>query len=488
MSERSEGGRATDVSDTQARLLRVILDRLPALIAYWDHECYNVVANEAYVEWFGMSPEHIRGRHISEILGPDVYASNLPYIEGVLRGEEQLFERTLVDTLGRTRHTQASYVPDEVGGVVLGFFVLVTDVTPRVEAQRELAEAQRIASLGSWTLDVATGVLELSAEGRRIAGLGEGPVTREMIFDIMHPDDRERTRAVQEASLRSGLPYVMDYRLVLPDGEVREVQSRGHPQRAKDGTVVRLSGTVVDVTEARAREREIARVNAELMQSDQMKSDLIGMLGHDIRQPMQLVVGYLQEVLAHKDGDAESSEARYLEKALTAALRMNRMLEDILMMARLDSVPPTEHRPATPVLPVVRDVLMDIPASSGFELLADGDPIAAVDPMHLRHAVTNLVENALRYGAPPFAIDVRAEGDEVLVRVSDTGEGVPPDFVPRLFQRFARADSGVALQVSGSGLGLYLVRRLTEANGGTLRHDANQPHGARFTMTLPAAR
>jgi PAS domain S-box-containing protein len=475
------------VSDTQARLLRVILDRLPALIAYWDHECYNVVANDAYVEWFGMSPDQIRGRHISEILGPAVYASNLPYIEGVLRGEEQLFERTLVDTLGRTRHTQASYVPDLVGGVVLGFFVLVTDVTPRVEAQRELAEAQRIAAVGSWSMDVATGALELSAEGRWIAGLGDGPVTREAIFDIVHPDDRERARLIQEASLRSGEPYVMDYRLVLPDGEVREVQSRGAPQRAPDGTVVRLNGTVADVTEAREREREIARINAELLQSDQMKSDLIGMLGHDIRQPMQLVVGYLQEVLAGKVGAEGGIEARYLEKALSAALRMNGMIGDILMMARLDSAPTTEDRPATPVRTVVQDVLRDIPASAGFELRADDDPQAAVDPMQLRHALTNLVENALRYGAPPFVIEVRSRGDEVSIVVSDTGEGVPADFVPRLFERFARADSGVALRVSGSGLGLYLVKRLTEANEGTLRYDDNEPHGARFTITLPAA-
>jgi PAS domain S-box-containing protein len=485
MSEPSEGGRAPDAPDTQARLLRVVLDRLPALIAYWDRECHNVVANEAYVEWFGQSPAQILGRHISEVLGPDVYARNLPYIEGVLRGEEQLFERTLVDTLGRTRHTQASYVPDVVDGEVRGFFVLVTDVTPRVEAQRDLAEAQRIASLGSWTLDLATGALDLSAEGRRIAGLGEGPASLERILEIVHPDDLERVRRVQQTAVASGRPYEMDYRLVLPDGEVRQVHSAGHPQRAKDGTVVRLRGIVQDVTTTREREREIARVNAELLQSNQMKSDLIGMLGHDIRQPMQLVVGYLEEALASGAGEAQ---VRYMERALSGALRTSGMIEDILMMARLDSSPATEHRPATPVRTLVRDVLRDTPGGPEIELGDGDDPCAAVDPMQLRHAVANLVENALRYGAPPYTVEVQGNRDEVTIRVSDTGEGVPAEFVPRLFERFARADSGVALRVSGSGLGLYLVKRLVEATGGTVRYDDNEPQGARFTITLAAAR
>ena len=132
----------------EARLLRSVLDRLPAMVAYWDREMRNVFANDAYVEWFGFSPEQMRGIHIREVLGDQVYAMNLPHIEAALAGEEQLFDRTLVDTLGRARHTQASYVPDVVDGEVRGFFVLVTDVTPRVEAQRAMDEAQSLAQVG----------------------------------------------------------------------------------------------------------------------------------------------------------------------------------------------------------------------------------------------------------------------------------------------------------------------------------------------------
>ena len=103
----AEGLRAGADATTEARVFHAVLDRLPAMIAYWDRDLRNVIANDAYVEWFGITPAQMRGIHIREVLGERVFAMNLPYIEGALAGEEQLFDRTLVDTLGRTRHTQA---------------------------------------------------------------------------------------------------------------------------------------------------------------------------------------------------------------------------------------------------------------------------------------------------------------------------------------------------------------------------------------------
>ena len=148
------GTQPVSAARDDARLLRTLFDQLPALIAYWDRDARNVVANAAYVEWFGFRPEEMVGLHISEVLGAEVYAKNLPYIEAALAGEEQLFDRTLIDQAGRVRHTQASYVPNVVDGDVQGFFVLVTDVTPRVEAQRDMDEAQAIAQVGSWSFDL----------------------------------------------------------------------------------------------------------------------------------------------------------------------------------------------------------------------------------------------------------------------------------------------------------------------------------------------
>jgi diguanylate cyclase (GGDEF)-like protein/PAS domain S-box-containing protein len=139
-------------------LLRALIDHVPAMLGFWDRDCRNILANQAYVEWFGRTPGEIRGRHIREILGEDIYARNLPYIEGALQGKRQHFQRTIVDAGGRTRFSQADYIPDlGADGEVRGFFVLVSDVTQRVEAEHELArKTAEMADLAS--TDALTGL------------------------------------------------------------------------------------------------------------------------------------------------------------------------------------------------------------------------------------------------------------------------------------------------------------------------------------------
>ncbi len=137
-------------------LVVALLDHLPGMVAYWDQNQRNQVANAAYVEWFGVAPEDMRGMHIRDLLGAEVYEKNLPYIKAALAGKSQSFNRTLTDTSGRTRYTQAAYIPWLIEGEPHGFFVLVTDITERVLAEQKLAasvadvallqERQRVAA------------------------------------------------------------------------------------------------------------------------------------------------------------------------------------------------------------------------------------------------------------------------------------------------------------------------------------------------------
>jgi len=152
-------------------LLRRIVDKVSAMLAYWDAAQRCRFANQAYVRWFGVSPEALIGTHISELLGP-LYALNLPYIEGALRGEPQEFEREIPDpTGGPPRQSLANYIPDIVEGVVRGFFVLVSDISEIKRAQFALEESE---ARFSGIISIAADAIISVGEDQRITLFNEG--------------------------------------------------------------------------------------------------------------------------------------------------------------------------------------------------------------------------------------------------------------------------------------------------------------------------
>lgn len=254
-------------SETERRLdsvkgIQAMLDALPAMVGYWDKDLKNRMANDAYIEFFGQSPEEMRGVHIRDLLGPDLYAQNRVYIEGALAGEKQLFDREIVTPSGEVRFTQASYVPDVVDGEVHGFFVLVTNITERRRIEEEvqrsqarLADAERVARLGSWELDIPANRVTCSDGLLSIYGISAADFDEHYergTSRYVHPDDRERVGAEMLKAIEVGTPIDIEFRVIRPDGHVRRVHSRAELIVDSEGKPLRLTGTVQDVTELHA--------------------------------------------------------------------------------------------------------------------------------------------------------------------------------------------------------------------------------------------
>jgi diguanylate cyclase (GGDEF)-like protein/PAS domain S-box-containing protein len=173
------------------RLLRTLVDHIPAMVGYWDEDLRNVLANTAYVEWFGMSPDEMAGRHIREVIGPDLFEKNLRHIVAALAGQAQMFDREIVDAAGVLRFSQAHYMPDiDERGRVRGFFVLVVDVSARVTAERALAAAHAEMALRA-TTDPLTGLANRALLEERLqhAAMGRdrsGRTIALLIIDLDH--------------------------------------------------------------------------------------------------------------------------------------------------------------------------------------------------------------------------------------------------------------------------------------------------------------
>ncbi len=481
---------ATAARSAQDRRLRLFFDRVPALASCWDRGLRLIVANEAYRTWFGLDPDEIEGLHMKEVLSPEDYAQVLPFVELALAGEEQEFLRTVVDLHGRTRHAQVSYVPDVVDGDVQGLFVLIIDITPRIEAQQLLEEAQELADLGSWTLDPATLEITWSRQMHQIVGTDPDSFTPtyEELAELVHPEDRDRVVGIAERAMTAGDGYDTDYRVVRPNGEVRELHTRVRCERAPNGSVIRLHGIMQDLTETNRMARQMVEVNERLHRVNELNADVLGMVGHDVRQPVGLIAGHLELLL---DSWAESSDELRLHRltvAEAAASRLTTLIDDILTMANLDNGSITQRESPTLVVDAVREALTVVHGGDVVEVAIHGTPVALADPFHLRQIVTNLVSNAIRYGVAPVVVSTGERAGRIWLEVTDHGEGVPDEFVPRLFERFTRAGTGVATRTPGTGFGLYIVSRLAEVNGGSVDYRANVPTGATFTVDLPVGR
>ena len=251
----------------EMRRLRLLLDRLPALIGYWDRELRNVVANQSYVDYFGMTPDEIRGRQIREVLGEEVYALNLPYIRGALAGREQLFERTLIDQQGATRYTQASYLPDIVDGAVRGFYVQVTDVTARVEAERARDEAVRMYEISMANSPFGNGVFDTSAHALQV-----NPALCELLActaadlidkdfrRFIHPDSLMDAEMDLVALVRDSSQISSEHRYVRLDGTTIWMQHNAVLVPGAHGADDVIVAQFQDVTARREAETELARM------------------------------------------------------------------------------------------------------------------------------------------------------------------------------------------------------------------------------------
>lgn len=254
----------------QTELLRGLVDNISAMVAYWDSSQRCRLANQAYRHWFGVSPETLLGTHIRDLLGPRLYELNLPYIEGALRGERQEFERDIPTPDGGTRSSLASYIPDVVDGVVRGFFVLVTDVSPIKQAERALAKSEERFRL---TFDEAPiGMALVAPDGRfirvnralcDIVGYAAEELTGLAFQAITHPDDLDADLVLAGQLARGEIPrYQRGKRYIRKDGAIVDIMLSGSVVRDSAGAPLYFIAQIEDITERKRLEDKLRLAEA----------------------------------------------------------------------------------------------------------------------------------------------------------------------------------------------------------------------------------
>ena len=362
---------------------------------------------------------------------------------------------------------------DEIGDVARALNQSVQEIGRRLEEQ-----ARDHSRMEAILVGMVEGVIVVDAEGRlqlvnnaacSMLRIEAPAIGRPYVETIRLPSIAELVAAVLAHKRPEPLQFTP------PRDPQRTIIARAAPAAgaANYGAVVVLH----DIT--------------DLKRADQIRRDFVANVSHELRTPLTAIRGYV-EALADDDADADERK-RFVEIIGRHALRMERLVMDLLRLARLDAKQESLDLVACDMRRLVDGVITDVSPQAvarGQYITVDVAPGAETihaDPAKLHDAIRNLVANAINYSPGQTTITVGAARHDALteITVSDEGPGIPEQDLSRVFERFYRVDKSRARDPGGTGLGLAIVKHLVELHGGTVHAENRSGGGARFVVTIP---
>jgi len=369
----------------------------------------------------------------------------------------------------------------------------------------ELELVVAAARVGFCRLDART--LSPNANAQFKAEFGWPPDAEfswEELQERVHREDRERLRAGVAAAMDSGSELMLTVRAQWPDGSTQSIALRGRALRSEAGVPDRLlitsRNTSLENAAAADERREHSaaigherRLRHEAAAANRAKDEFLSVISHELRSPLNAILGWNRILLLKRRDDPEvAAIAPRIEQSAKAQLKI---VSDLLDLGRIGTgklrIEPRPLRLA-PLIAAAVDLARPVAAKKGIQIgmvLAAELGRSRADPDRLQQVVANLLSNAIKFTPPGGSIQVTlsgADGFNVLT-VSDSGQGIAPELLPHVFDRFRQGDSSSTRHTGGLGLGLTLVREIVGLHGGTVAASSDGAgRGATFTVRLPS--
>jgi PAS domain S-box-containing protein len=388
-----------------------------------------------------------------------------------------------------------------------GFF---RDSTVRVQAEHELAvhrqhleqlvaertealgRAEAIAHVGSWRINIAGKSLEWSEETYRIFGITSGKtVSFDDFLERIHPDDRALVQAAWKEAL-AGKPYDLRHRIVVA-GQDKWVREQGLVHHDAHGQPTIAYGAVQDITEIQHAAEATAAALAEARRLTQAKSEFLANMSHEIRTPLNAILG-LTHLLRRETINVRVAER--LDKIDSAGHHLLSVINDILDLSKIEAgklLLETRDFSPSDTLDYVRSLIDETARAKGLTMVTELDPALPWlrgDTTRLQQALLNFASNAVKFtGTGTITLRARLleqDGTHVVARfeVQDTGIGITPADIGRLFNAFEQVDASTTRQHGGTGLGLAITQSIARLMGGDAGADSQPGKGSTFWFTV----
>ena len=417
------------------------------------------------------------------------------------------FEKRYIHKCGRIVWVRLRIsVVNGANGEPLHFITHVEDITARRQAERALQESEAkyrllIAHIPDavWVADAAGRVVFLSPNGERLLGGSSDEVNgREglALLEFIHPDDIGSVRRAFELLFKGNQTYDMEFRVRGNGGEWIWVHDRAVSTYEKDG-VRYASGLRSDASERRRAEAALrARDAAE--DANRTKSAFLANMSHELRTPLNAIIGYSQMLREDAVGAEQSQLRDDLEKIERAGHILLGIINDVLDLSKIEAgrmEVKIEKVDVAPVLQDVYDAVGPLARQQGNTVSLDCPEdarLAYADLTKFRQSLLNLVNNACKFtqnGRISVAVRRHSSGaaEWIEVRVSDTGIGIHPEHLGKLFQPFSQVDDSATRKYDGTGLGLAISKRFCQMMGGDIGVESIPGRGSCFSLRVPAA-
>jgi PAS domain S-box-containing protein len=495
-----------NLEESEARF-RSLIEHSSDFIVVLDRECNIVYVSPSSERVFRTSAGDLLGKNISELIQGDAFQARLLMPAEADRASQTFeFRYRHPDGAARMIETVSTNLLDDpnVRGIVLN----ARDITERRRAEEQLRrseaflnEGQRLSHTGSWSLKVATGEMNWSAEHYRILGYEVGyedcEPSLEKFWARVHPDDQSRVRKAFDQAILNKSDVEGSLRLILPDSilpdaSTRLIQIIGHSVIGPSGDVVEFVGTSVDVTERKRSEDALREAQAKLAHVARVAGmgELTASIAHEVSQPLTGVI--VNATAGQRWLQADPPNIPKARENLERVVRDGERASAIVARVRA-FFKKSPYRADELDINVTIEEILDLMASElrGKDIslethFAQGLPAVVGDRIQLQQVILNLLLNGMdamsaAKGARVLKIASRIEESEnaILVTVSDSGPGLDPGAASRLFEPF------YTTKPSGMGMGLAISRSIIEAHGGKIRVAANGGVGATFEFTVP---
>jgi signal transduction histidine kinase len=457
-----------------------------------------------------LAPELVRTlrriRHY--LLVPLIYEDSVHGMIALARFREPAFPPEAVESVEQVAHMaslalRSARLYSDLNGARLASEAAISRLMKR---ERQLADAQSIAHLGSYEYNLARDEITWSPEIYRIFGRDPSPGTLSLSdwLQAVHPDDREATLKVVDEARRTPKGFSIEYRIVRSDRQIRTLQSIGRVVVDETNRPVALAGTAQDLTDLkRAEQQSIALTHEreeQLLQHarrmealDKVKTEFLLLVSHELRGPLAVLNGYVSLLQDGTLGELSVQAKDVLPTMSEQGNAIKGLIDEMLQTARLEEAVELDLEPMDlrdVVAAAIKSTAQVKSAEARMEVAMPDErlPVLA-DRDRLTRVVSALLDNAIKYSSPRSAVTCTTEVEDrwAVIVVRDRGYGIKSEDMPRLFTRFGRIVSADNAHIPGTGLGLYLAQRFANMHGGRITVESEPGEGSAFELRIPMA-